>query len=177
MWAKCACFHQMKKFILCRKLRLPQCHRIWRKFKKLRPADKTSMHFHAGPDWFIIVRKNIWWCWWIFLVKAWNILREFCPDFPPILQSEQVAASWGKSEPVCRLQLTDSTENHVVYDGHRLWFYPVGWYQTCLIFSADFRTHMFSSVICLLATRSTFLREFVVIGTTLKSGSVWSSVA
>ncbi len=23
---------------------------------------------------------------------------RFCPDFPPILQSEQVDASWGKSE-------------------------------------------------------------------------------
>ncbi len=35
-----------------------------------------------------------------------------------------------------------------------------------------FRTHMFSFVIRLLATRHTFLREFVVIGTNLKSGSV-----
>ncbi len=67
---------------------------------------------------------------------AWNTLCDFCPDFPPILQSEQVDASWGKSEPVCRLQLTDSTENLVVYDGHRLvffsfslWFYPVRGYQ------------------------------------------------
>ncbi len=34
---------------------------------------------------------------------------------------------------------------------------------------------MFSFVVRLLATRHTFLREFVVIGTTLKSGSVWSS--
>ncbi len=38
---------------------------------------------------------------------------------PPILQSEQVDTSWGKSGQVCRLQLTDSTENLVVYDGHR----------------------------------------------------------
>ncbi len=38
--------------------------------------------------------------------------------------------------------------------------------------SADFRTHMFLFVMCLLATRRTFLREFVVIGTTVKSGSV-----
>ncbi len=102
--------------------------------------------------------------------------------FALILQSEQVDASWGKLEPVCRQQLTDSTEYLVVYYGHRLkyfsfslWLYPVGGYQTCLIFSADFRTHMFSFVMRLLATRSTFLREFVVIGTTLKSGSVWSS--
>ncbi len=51
--------------------------------------------------------------------KNWNTLRDFCPDFSPILQSEQVDASWGKSEPVCRLQLTDSTENLVVYYGHR----------------------------------------------------------
>ncbi len=57
-----------------------------------------------------------------------------------------------------------------------LWFYPVGGYQTCLIFSADFRTQMFSFVTCLLATRRTFLHEFVVIRKTLKSGSVWSSV-
>ncbi len=114
--------------------------------------------------------------------EAWNTLCDFCLDFPPILQSEQVDASWGKSEPVCRLQLTDSTENLVVYYGHRLLFFsfrllfhPVGRYQTCLIFSVDFRTHMFSFVMCLLATRCTFLHEFVVIGTTLKSGSVWSS--
>ncbi len=43
-------------------------------------------------------------------------------------------------------------------------------------FSADFRTHVFSFVMRLLATRDTFLCEFVVIGTTLKSGSVSSSV-
>ncbi len=42
------------------------------------------------------------------------------PGIHSILQPEQVDASWGKSEPVCRLQLTDSTENHGVYDGHRL---------------------------------------------------------
>ncbi len=126
-------------------------------------------------------------CWTNLLskwtTKAWNTLCDFCPDFPPILQSEQADASWGKSEPVCRLQLTDSTENRVVYDGHRLrffsfrlWFYPVRGYQTCLIFSADFRTHVFSFVMRLLATRPTFLREFIVIGTTLKSGSVWCPV-
>ncbi len=73
----------------------------------------------------------------------------FFPWFPPIVQSEQVDSSWGKLEPVCRLQLTDSTENYVVYYGHRLrifsfrfWLYPVGGYQT-YIFSADFRTHVF----------------------------------
>ncbi len=47
----------------------------------------------------------------------------FLPWFPLILQSEQFDASWGKAEPVCRLQLTDSTENHVVYYGHRLRFF------------------------------------------------------
>ncbi len=36
--------------------------------------------------------------------------------------------------------------------------------------------HMFSFVMRLLATRFTFLRELVVIGTALKSGSVWPSV-
>ncbi len=40
------------------------------------------------------------------------------------------------------------------------------------IFITHFRTHMFSFVMRLLATRHTFLREFVVIGTTVKSGSV-----
>ncbi len=40
-------------------------------------------------------------------------------NFAPILQFEQVDASWGKSELVCRLQLTYSTENLVVYYGHR----------------------------------------------------------
>ncbi len=52
--------------------------------------------------------------------------------------------------PVCRFELTDFIENLVVYDGHRLrffsfrlWFHPVGGYQTCLIISADFRAHYF----------------------------------
>ncbi len=54
----------------------------------------------------------------------------------------------------------------------RLRFYPVGGYQKCLIFSADFRTHIVLFVTRLLATRLMFLSEFVVIGTTLKSGSV-----
>ncbi len=35
---------------------------------------------------------------------------------------------------------------------------------------------LFSFVMRLLATRRTFLREFVVIGTILKSGSVWCPV-
>ncbi len=52
--------------------------------------------------------------------SAWNTLRDFCPDSPPIAQSEQVDASWGKSEPVCRLQLNDYTEHLVVCYGHRL---------------------------------------------------------
>ncbi len=43
--------------------------------------------------------------------------------FLPRWQSDQVDASWGKSEPVCRLQLTDSSENLVVYYGHRLDFF------------------------------------------------------
>ncbi len=42
---------------------------------------------------------------------------RFLPWFPLILQSDQVDASWRKSGPVCRLQLTDSTENLVVYYG------------------------------------------------------------
>ncbi len=42
--------------------------------------------------------------------KAWNKLRDFSPDLPLILQSEQVDASWGAS-----LQITADTENLVVY--------------------------------------------------------------
>ncbi len=128
------------------------------------------------PRWLIVqwvVRSE---------VLSLEYTTQFLPWFPPILQSEQVDASWGKSEPVCRLLLTDSTENHVVYYDHRLrffsfslWFYPVGGYQTCLIFQPILGHLLFSFVMRLLATRSTFLREFVVIGTTLKSGSVWSS--
>ncbi len=63
-----------------------------------------------------------------------RFLPWFSPDFT-VWTSWQ--ASWGKSEPVRRLQLTDSTENLVVYYGHRLrffsfrlWLYPVGEYQT-----------------------------------------------
>ncbi len=70
---------------------------------------------------------------------AWNTLRNFCPDFPPILQSEQVGASWGKSEPV-RFHRKSCI---VLWSDFDFWFYPVGGYQTCLIFSADFRTHFF----------------------------------
>ncbi len=55
--------------------------------------------------------------------EAWNTLHDFWPDFPLILQSEQADASWGKSEPVCRLQLTDTTANLVVYCGRRLRFF------------------------------------------------------
>ncbi len=79
--------------------------------------------------------------------------------------------------------MTDLTENHVVYYGHRLrffsfrlWFHPVGGYQTCLIFSADFKIRMFSFVMRFLATRCTFPREFIAIGTNLKLCCVWSSI-
>lgn len=47
-----------------------------------------------------------------------NTIHDFCHD----LQSGQVDASCGKSEPVCRFELPDFTENGVVYDGHRLLF-------------------------------------------------------
>ncbi len=58
----------------------------------------------------------------------------------------------------------------------RLWFHPVWGYQTCLIFSADSKTHLFSFFMYLLATRCIFLHEIVVFETTWKGGSVWSSV-
>ncbi len=73
-------------------------------------------------------------------------------------------------------QIPQKNQGRLVYYGHRrffsfrLWLYPVGGYQTCLIFSADFRTCMFSFVMRLLGTKHR-LHEFVVIGTTLKSGS------
>ncbi len=104
--------------------------------KELGPVVDWSCLFifsYEKVDWSYLLRcifhcVRIWcvvWEWHCLSVmatvtKAWNTLRDFCPDFPPILQSEQVDASWGKSEPVCRLLLTDSTENHVVYYGHRL---------------------------------------------------------
>ncbi len=79
--------------------------------------------------------------------------------------------------------MTDLTENLVVYYGHRLrffsfrlWFHPVGGYQTCLIFSADFKIRMFSFVMRFLTTRCTFPREFIAIGTNLKLCCVWSSI-
>ncbi len=104
---------------------------------------------------------------------------------PPISQSEQVDASWGKSEPVCRLKLTDSTQKKSR---------SVLWSQSPIFLASDFDSiqsedikhvwyfqpileNMFSFVMRLLATRRMFLHEFVVIGTSLQSGSVWSSVA
>lgn len=43
-------------------------------------------------------------------------------------------------------QLTDLADlNHIAYDGFlifRLWFYPIGDYQTCLGFWANFRVHI-----------------------------------
>ncbi len=69
---------------------------------------------------------------------------------PPILQSEQVTLVEESQSQSADYIWHDSTENHVVYYGHRLrifsfrlWFDPVGGDQTCLIFSADFRTHIF----------------------------------
>ncbi len=64
----------------------------------------TSLERHEGEQ--IMTEFSVL---GVLSLKAWNTLH--------------VDASCGKSEPVCRLQLTDSTENHVVYDGHRLWFF------------------------------------------------------
>ncbi len=87
---------------------------------------------------------------------------RFFPDFPTILQSDQVDASWGKSETVCRLQLTDDKKSCSVL-----------WSQTLFVwYFQPILEHMFSFVMRLLATRRTFLHGFVVIGTTFKSGSV-----
>lgn len=47
-----------------------------------------------------------------------NFAQLFCID----LQSGQVNDSCQKSETVCRFELTDFTENFVMYDGHRLIF-------------------------------------------------------
>ncbi len=77
--------------------------------------------------------------------KAWNTLCDFCPDFTLILQSEQVDASWGKSEPVSwqiPQKISKCIMSQTPIIRFRLWFYPVGGYQTCLIFSVDFRTHV-----------------------------------
>ncbi len=101
------------------------------------------------------------------------------PIFAPIFQSEQVYAIWGKSEPVCRLQLTDSTENLVVFYGHRLQFLASDFdsiqsedIKNVWYFQPILEHVLFSFVMRLLATRRMFLREFVVVGTTLKSGNV-----
>ncbi len=116
----------------------------------------------------------------VCVTKAWNTLHDFCPDFPLILQSEQVEESQSRSADYS-WQITQKISSCIMvtnadFFSFRLWFYPVGGDQTCLIFSADFSTHMFSLVMRLLATRCSFLREFVVIGTTLKSRSVWFSI-
>lgn len=48
-----------------------------------------------------------------------NFDQLFCID----LQSGQVNDSCQKSETVCRFELTDFTENCVMYDGHRQIFF------------------------------------------------------
>ncbi len=100
-----------------------------------------------------------------------NLRLEYTTRFPPIYSLEKLTLV-AKNQS----QSADSSwhfiENHILYDGHalsfRLWFPSVVIYQTGLIFSAD----LFSFV----TSHDTFLCEFVVIGKTLKSGSVWSSV-
>lgn len=57
-----------------------------------------------------------------FSLKA-GIHYSFCQHFCPDLQSERVNASCWKPEPVHRFELTDFKENHIVYDGHRQYFY------------------------------------------------------
>ncbi len=42
--------------------------------------------------------------------------------FARISESGEVDASWQKSEPVCRSELTDFIENHVVYDWYKPFF-------------------------------------------------------
>lgn len=83
---------------------------------------------------------------------------------------------WLSKVRAYKLVLTNFTENHIVYDGHRSWFHSVRWCQTCLIFWVDFKMHW---VFICHATPShewKFLCEFVVFGVTWTSSSVWFSI-
>ncbi len=89
----------------------------------------------------------------------------------------------GEQESVCRFELTDFIVICLVYDGHSrnflasdydpIWLEEIKhvWY-----FQLILEHILFSFVTHLLTTRDTLLSEFVVIGTILNSGSVWSSV-
>ncbi len=76
---------------------------------------------------------------------------QFLPWFLPDFSVWTSWCYWGKSETVCRLQLTDSTANLVVYYGHRLRLFSFRlWLSSRRIsntfdvfFFADFKTHMF----------------------------------
>ncbi len=55
---------------------------------------------------------------WPKLKKSKSLRQEYTVFSD--LQSGEVDASGQKSEPVCRFELTDLIENHIVYDGQRL---------------------------------------------------------
>lgn len=75
-------------------------------------AQNSSSLYVAFKDWLTVTAGGQQ----INLLQGWNTLYDFCPE----LQSGWINASYRKSEPVCRLDWTDLTENHTVYDGHKL---------------------------------------------------------
>ncbi len=85
-------------------------------------------------------------------------LSQFSTD----LQFVEVDAVCWKSEPVCRYELTDSIENRIVYDGHRLRFFFASDFDS--IQSDDIKHvwyfqpiyMLFSFAMWLLATRHIF---------------------
>ncbi len=123
-------------------------------------------HHHHHSDtifWMFKAEYNV-------TLKAGIHYSTFALD----LQPGEFDASCQKSEAVCRFELTDFIENRIVYDSHRLrffsfrlWFHHLEDIKHVGYFQPIFK-HIKNT------TRRTFLHEFVVIGTTLKSGSVWS---
>ncbi len=65
--------------------------------------------------------------------KYTNFARSFALIYN--LDKYCICCSCQKSEPVCRFELTDFIENHVVYDGHRL--FEATLEHKCQIYTAD----------------------------------------
>ncbi len=66
------------------------------------------------------------------------------------LLSGEVDASCQKSEPVYKIELTDSTENHIVYDGEtlfsfRLWLHSENFFQHVWYFEPNLEHIVFTS--------------------------------
>lgn len=55
-------------------------------------------------------------CQFIYILLSLKYTTRFLPWFSTDLQSGEAEISCQRSKPVCRFELTDLIENHVVYD-------------------------------------------------------------